>query len=119
MSGLFLCLDAESFHPAMRVCLAKNLARNTINHGRPPLAVYASQSEAEHDRMLRRANKRRMRLGGEPGTYSLIRRPKGMWRRTYKRELEAIFDDEELADEMFVIHAARLLDRLNPNWRKR
>jgi hypothetical protein len=79
--------------------------------------TYASRSEATYDRALRRANKRRMRLGGEPGTESLIQRPKGMWQRTFEREVEAIYTDEELADEMFFVHAARLLDRIDPSWR--
>ena len=78
-----------------------------------------SQSEAAHDRMLRRANKRRMRLGGEPGTCSLIRRPKGMWRRTYEREFHAILDDEERGEELFFVRTAHLIDRISPNWRNR
>jgi hypothetical protein len=80
---------------------------------------YASQSEAEHDRMLRRANKRRMRLGGEPGTCSLIRRPKGMWRRTYEREFDEILNAEERGEELFFVRTAHLLDRISPNWRNK
>ncbi len=47
---------------------------------------YASQSEARHSRLLHRANKLRMALGGEPGTaYYIAPKPKGMWQRTYQR----------------------------------
>jgi hypothetical protein len=81
--------------------------------------TYASRSEEPYDRALRRANKRRMRLGGEPGTCSMIQRPKGMWNRTFERELEAIFADEALADDLFFIRAAGLLDRFDPHWRDR
>jgi hypothetical protein len=49
--------------------------------------AYGSQSETRCDRMLRRANKRRMALGGEPGTaYWIAPKPKGMWNRTYQRQ---------------------------------
>jgi hypothetical protein len=49
--------------------------------------AYGSQSEARCDRMLRRANKLRMALGGEPGTaHWIAHKPKGMWQRTYQRK---------------------------------
>jgi hypothetical protein len=65
---------------------------------------YDSQSEASHDRLLRKANKKRMALGGEPGTASCLpERPKGMWKRTYEREIEAICEAEELADAHFML----------------
>ncbi len=47
--------------------------------------AYSSQSEPRYDRMLRRANKLRTALGGEPGTaYFIAPKPKGMWERTYQ-----------------------------------
>jgi hypothetical protein len=65
--------------------------------------AYYSQSETPQDRLLRKANKKRMALGGEPGTSSLLpMRPIGMWHRTYEREIEAILEAEEMADRQFM-----------------
>lgn len=82
--------------------------------------AYASQGEGTWDRMLRRANKIKQRLGGDPGMAAPFpRKPKGMWWRTYDRLRERAFEDEERADEAFVIRAERLLARIDNPRRKR
>jgi hypothetical protein len=68
---------------------------------------YASQSEGVLDRDLRRANKIRERLGGEPGMISQFPvRPKGMWLRTYQRLQRKTFESEMHAEE--AIYAGRV-----------
>lgn len=70
--------------------------------------AYNSQSERPDQRLLRKANKKRMALGGEPGTAAILpKRPKGMWRRTYEREIAAILMAEDQADAQFTFWFAR------------
>lgn len=72
--------------------------------------AYASQSEPRYDRMLRRANKIRTALGGEPGTAHWIApKPKGMWQQTYQRKRFEIEWCENQADRLFLAKFAYLL----------
>jgi hypothetical protein len=72
--------------------------------------AYGSQSEDRHDRMLRRANKLRMALGGEPGTAHFIAwKPKGMWHRTYQRKRFEIEWCEDQANIAFISQYSHLL----------
>ena len=74
--------------------------------------TYASQSDARYDRMLRRANKLRMSLGGEPGTaHCIAHKPKGMWQRTYQRKRFEINWCENQADHHFIAKFAHLLSK--------
>ena len=78
------------------------LCRHCYNIG------YSSQSEARYDRMLRRANKIRMALGGEPGTAHWIApKPKGMWGRTYQRKKFEIEWCEDQANQAFIAKFGR------------
>ena len=70
--------------------------------------AYSSQSEARHDRLLRRRNKLSARLNpGADRLEVLPPRPKGMWRTTYETRLEEIFRLEEEAEAEFVAWFAR------------
>jgi hypothetical protein len=75
--------------------------------------AHASQSEEPWDRAMRRANKIRQRLGGDPSWDAPFPpKPKGMWQRSYERLCDQIDEAECLADGAFAIRTVRLLDRL-------
>lgn len=75
--------------------------------------AYASQGESSLDRTLRRANKIRRRLGGEAGMAARFpARPKGMWRRTYKRLSWQVFEAEMAAEDEIEARVAGVANRL-------
>jgi hypothetical protein len=75
--------------------------------------AHASQREDTSDRSLRRANKIKQCLGGDPGMAAPFPpKPKGMSRRTYERLRRRAFDPEMQADEAFALRAERLLARI-------
>lgn len=71
--------------------------------------TYTSQSEQEHDRLLRRANKLRDQLVRFD---CFVDRPKGMWNRTFERKRDEVYRLDEEADLAFV---RRLGGRLGCN----
>jgi hypothetical protein len=81
--------------------------------------AHASQGERIWDRALRRSNKIRQRLGGDPGMAAPFPdKPKGMWQRTYERLRTKAFAAETLAEAVFETQADRLLARINKPKRK-
>ena len=75
--------------------------------------AYLSQSECGLDRALRRANRIRQRLGGDPGMASPFpKRPKGMWCRTYERLHRQTFEIEMRAEEAMDLHMVKLAARI-------
>lgn len=82
----FICPGVDNGKPCSRnVCKLyqagkRFLCRRCLN------LRYSSQSESRLDRKLRRANKIRELLGGEPGFgFDFPSKPKGMWWRSYEK----------------------------------
>ena len=72
--------------------------------------AYPSQREPSYDRIVRRADNIRARLGWEPGLYGIPGgRPKGMHRRTYERLVSEV---DRLSDEAEAAFADRMAEHL-------
>lgn len=63
---------------------------------------YACQSETRVDRLLRGANKLRVKMGGEPGLESYVPKPKGMHWATYWRHIDKIDRADHEANLAFI-----------------
>jgi len=70
---------------------------------------YPSQRERESDRAQRRANRIRVRLGGETGWQNIPPRPKGMNHQTYQRLIDEIVTLDAVTNDV----AIRIISRLN------
>ena len=63
---------------------------------------HASQLEGSWERALRRVNRLKMGLGGDPGMATPFpERPRGMWRSTYRRLRARSVESEQLANAAF------------------
>mgnify|MGYP001137685933 CR=1 FL=1 len=63
-----------------------------------------SQRDGPRDKPFERLFRLQKKLGSEPGWGNYPRRPKGIWRRTYERHLEAYYDlDNECSAEMMAV----------------
>jgi len=69
---------------------------------------YQSQRSAHRDRPFDKLFRLQRKLGSEVGWEAPLRRPKGMWRRTYERHLERYWElDGQCAVEMMSLFALR------------
>lgn len=67
---------------------------------------YQSQRDAERDRPFERLFRLQKKLGCEQGWEAGLRRPKGMWKRTFDRHMETYWQlDEACAVEMTAVLA--------------
>ena len=62
--------------------------------------VFRSQRQNELDRLIRRADKLRVRLGGEPG-WRIPDPPEGMHKPRFQRLLSALLEADMIAKEAF------------------
>lgn len=90
----FLCPGDGCGRRCVSLFLVNGLFRCRACHG----LLYASQTKDKWGRLLWQANKVREGLSGEPGTSQPIAdRPRGMWRRTYRRRRDSIHEFERMA----------------------
>ena len=73
--------------------------------------AYRSQRVSPSDRAINRAFKLRRKLGSDGGIGARIRRPKGMHRRTFAREMAKVEEAETLVNGYTVLLVRRLTKR--------
>ena len=71
---------------------------------------YYSQRVAKNERVFERLFALQKKLGGHQGLGAYPVRPKGMWRRTYKRHLERYWQLDEAAEAVFPLGLADILN---------
>ena len=76
--------------------------------------AYPSENEDDMARAQRAAGKIKQRLGGSPDVAARLprKKPKGMWQRTYQRELRRYEQAEARVDDAFEAHASIVLSRV-------
>lgn len=70
---------------------------------------YNSQRQGQRDRPFEKLFRIQRKLGGNVGWEQPIRRPKGMWQRTFERHLDAYWR----ADEQCAVEMMGLVERLS------
>ena len=73
---------------------------------------YHIQRVAKNERVFERLFALQKKLGAHQGLGAYPVRPKGMWRRTYKRHLERYWQLEEAAEAVFPIGLADIFDHV-------
>jgi hypothetical protein len=71
--------------------------------------AYKSQRAAWHDKPFERLNRLQRKLGCREGYEEWLRRPKGMWRRTFERHEARYWQINEQCDRIWAGMAARLV----------
>lgn len=101
----FLCPAIKLGHPCRRR-VTKLLGGRIFACRQCHDLTYSSQSEDELGRAYRRREKLKLKIT-HPENPELIRRPQGMWKRTYHRHLEAYWQAEQEADDLFAVITAK------------
>jgi len=108
----FICTGADCGRRVSMLYFAHGLFLCRRCHG----LAYQSQSEDARRRARRRADKLRAQIGGprwQAFTLKLMRRPTGMWRRTFNRLLRSAAVADAVANASYVAGLARLIGKVD------
>jgi hypothetical protein len=118
----FVCPGSECGRRVSKLYLARGALRCRDCHG----LAYECQAEDRQRRARRRADKRRASLGAQKwsaGAVPVMKRPKGMWQRTFARLEERAVAADIIADMHFdgrlMKLAKRVERRRRPIWKRR